>query len=313
MLNLLRNEFMKIFKKPGTYVMLGLLVLLVGIMGAVLKYTEVDTAEDSNWEQRLTEENQYLQEVIANDENENMVTSQNKKNLAINTYRLENNIPPEQGSSVWTFVDNASGGIELVGLFAIIVAAGIVASEFSWGTIKLLLIRPISRLKILLSKYITVILFGLMLLVSLFVLSSVVGLVLFGGGNSVHLTYSGGEVIEESMIWYLAKSYLLGSIGVFLITTMAFMISTLFRNSSISIGISIFALLSGGVVTGILSFWFDWTKYIIFANTDLTMYAEGTPLVEGMTLGFSLAVLAVYYVIFMLLAFIPFVKRDVGA
>ena len=40
MLRLLQNELMKIFVRPGTYVMIGLLLLMVSVAGGVLKYQE---------------------------------------------------------------------------------------------------------------------------------------------------------------------------------------------------------------------------------------------------------------------------------
>ena len=54
-------------------------------------------------------------------------------------------------------MDSAGIG-SIVVLLTVIVAAGIVASEFSQGTIKMLLSRPVKRWKILTSKYLTVIL-----------------------------------------------------------------------------------------------------------------------------------------------------------
>jgi ABC-2 type transport system permease protein len=42
-------------------------------------------------------------------------------------------------------------------------------------------------------------------------------------------------------------------------------------------------------------------------------YVEGTPMVEGMTMTFSIIMLLVYFVIFQFLAFIVFKKRDVAA
>ena len=45
MLKLLQNELMKIFVRPGTYVMIGLLLLMVSIVGGVLKYQESVTGK----------------------------------------------------------------------------------------------------------------------------------------------------------------------------------------------------------------------------------------------------------------------------
>jgi len=40
MFNLIRNEWMKIFLRTGTYVMIGLLILMVTVTGAFIKYQE---------------------------------------------------------------------------------------------------------------------------------------------------------------------------------------------------------------------------------------------------------------------------------
>ena len=40
MFKLVQNEWMKIFKRPGTYVMIGLLLLMIAVAGGVLKYQE---------------------------------------------------------------------------------------------------------------------------------------------------------------------------------------------------------------------------------------------------------------------------------
>lgn len=204
----------------------------------------------------------------------------------------------------------------LTGLFTIIIAAGIVANEFNWGTIKLLVIRPLSRFQILLSKYITVLLFGLGLLLFLFVGSTLLGLLFFGTGGdaaaNVHLVYKDGHVVEQSIIGYLAKTYLYESISAFMLATMAFMLSAVFRNSSLAVGFSIFLLVMGSTATGFLAMKFDWAKYILFANTDLTQYLDGTPLVEGMTMTFSIVMLVIYFVIFQMLAFGVFLKRDIA-
>ena len=66
-----------------------------------------------------------------------------------------------------------------------------------------------------------------------------------------------------------------------MLATMAFMLSAVFRNSSLAVGFSIFLLVMGNTATVFLAAKFEWTKYILFANTDLSQYMNGTPLVEG--------------------------------
>lgn len=315
--NLIVNEWIKIFKRPGTLVMIGLLLLSVIGTGVLTKlYGDKGQAANPQWEQQIKQEITQDQKQLSELPPTAVTFKQNlERQIAINQYRLDHKIPPAQGTTGWTFINDSSSLISFAGLFTIIIAAGIVASEFGWGTVKLLLIRPIKRYKILVSKYITVILFDLLMLAILFISAAILGFALFGtgDGNNVHLAYSGGAVVEQNMLLYLIKSYLLSSIDVIMITTMAFMISAVFRNSSLAVGLSIFLLLMGGTVTSLIASRYEWAKYILFANTDLTQYFDGVPLVEGMTIGFSVIMLLIYFFVFQLLAFGVFTKRDVAA
>ncbi|MBS4205979.1 ABC transporter permease [Lederbergia citrea] len=318
MLNLIQNEWIKIFKQMGTYIMIGLLVLLVIGAGGITKYVE-STAKpvNENWKEKLAAQNQQLQKDI--EEIPMMAPSMKEytsKQIAINDYRIKHDLPPDASNTVWTFINDSAELISFAGLFVIIIAAGIVANEFSWGTIKVLLIKPFHRWKILLSKYLTVVLFMLLMLFILFISASAVGAILFGAGkvsSNIHLAYVNGIVEEQNLLFYLMKTYLLNSLSIFLLATMAFMISAAFRVSGLAIGISIFLLLMGSTVTNLLASKFSWAKYSLFANTNLMQYMDGMPMVEGMTLSFSITVIIVYFLIFHILAFVFFTKRDIAA
>ncbi|SFC94317.1 ABC-2 type transport system permease protein [Bacillus sp. OV322] len=312
-MGLIINEWVKIFKRKATIIMLGLLVLLV-LGGAITLniFNKDDAKPNSNWKTELKAENKQLEEdmkSVPGDSAKNYM----KKSIAENDYRIEHNLP-EDHYTVWSFMDDMQGVISLVALFTIIIAAGIVANEFSWGTIKLLMIRPISRVKILMSKYAAVIVYALLNLVVLFVLSLIFGAIFFGfGDTSPYLAYTDGHIVERNQIMHLIGAYGISSISMLMYTTMAFMISAAFRNSSLAIGVSIFLLLSGASITNLLAMKFDWAKYLLFANVDLTPYFDGNALIDGMTLSFSLVMLLIYFIIFHVVAFLTFVKRDIAA
>jgi ABC-2 type transport system permease protein len=307
--NLLKNEWMKIFRRPGTYVMIAILIGITLMVGIFSKYQESDVAVDKNWEQTLQQENKALNDQMK------QTKMDFKKEITINNYRIEHNIPPREKYHVWSFVKDASQLIILAGLFTIIVSAGIVASEFNWGTIKLLLIRPINRSKILASKYLTVLLYALLMLAILFVFSTLLGAILFGMPDQAvpYLNYSNGQVTEQNIVVHLMINYGLSSIDTIMLATMAFMISSVFRNSSLAIGLSIFLLFTGAQFTLLLAMKFSWAKYLLFANTDLSQYFEGIPMLDGMTLSFSIIMLLVYFFLFQFLAFYVFNKRDIAS
>jgi ABC-2 type transport system permease protein len=153
------------------------------------------------------------------------------------------------------------------------------------------------------------------MLAIIFVFSAAAGALLFGlpDKTPTYLNYYNGVVSEQNMIVHLVLYYGMSSINMIMLATMAFMISSVFRNSSLAIGISLFLLFTGGQLTQLLALKFSWAKYILFANTNLMQYYEGTPMVQGMTLTFSISILLIYFLAFQFFAFYVFNKRDVAA
>ncbi|MGM9929697.1 MAG: ABC transporter permease [Bacillus sp. (in: firmicutes)] len=315
-MNLVANEMMKLFKKPSTYIMITMLVIIIIGVGGINKYMDSRNGSDNeaeNWRENLTQQIQVNKEELAVTEEGNW-RERLIEEITVAEYRLAHDLPPATEYNNWSFVNDMVGIISFISILTIVVASSIVANEFSTGTIKLLLIRPVSRVKVLFSKYISVLLFSLILIVLSFVVSLIIGAVLFGFSDvGPQLLYNDGQVMEQSQIWYAFVTFLLNSVSLLMLTTMAFMISTVFRNSSLAIGISIFLLLMGGNLSFILAGYFDWAKYILFNNLDLISYYNGTPLIEGMTLSFSLLTLLAYFLIFHIVSFLFFTKRDVRA
>lgn len=305
---------MKIYRKVSTWIMIALIIVAVILFGVILKIEDKQNIEEPDWKVSLQQQNAQLEKDIAEGYMPEQFVQMQERTILINEYRLENETPP-MTKSVWSFTLEATPVIALITLFTIIVGASSVASEFSWGTIKLLLIRPVSRTKILLSKYLSTILFALFCLLILFVISLAVGAILFGfdGFAQPYLTVIDGVVVEKTMLAHVLGQYGLSSINLIMMSTFAFMISSIFRSSALSIGLAIFLMFTGVNVTSFIAMKFDWAKYILFANTDLSLYLEGMPVVEGMTMSFSITMLIIYFVVFNALSWWMFNKRDVAA
>lgn len=189
---------------------------------------------------------------------------------------------------------------QMLTLLVIICTAGIVAKEHSLGTIKLLLIRSQSRSRILASKYVAVLLF----ILSIFVFT--LAAALLGGG----LVFGFGGLQETS--WNDVLSGALYQVVYTLVyVTIAFLASILTRSSGATIGIGMFLVVLEELVVVLLSR-YEFTKYLIFANADLSVYTNGNPPMPGMTLTFSSVVIAAYVVLFLAVSFVTFKKRDVA-
>ena len=293
--------------------MTGLLVVMIAGMFGLTKWIEsMNDYDEPDWKVVVQGELTSVKEQLGNP----MLSESEKERLEdkekILDYRLANSVEPLDNNSREKMIMDSAGIGSIVVLLTVIVAAGIVASEFSQGTIKMLLSRPVKRWKILTSKYLTVILFGILLMLIGFVVSIICAFLFFQSGSGQELVWNGKEVVEAS-VWGNGLYMLLLSFGnVFVTATFAFMIGSVFRSSSLAIGLSLFIYFMGSTVVMILS-QYEIVKYIVFTHMDLTIYQSDFRIVEGMTMPFSLAVLAVYLVVFLVISYTTFIKRDITA
>ncbi len=293
--------------------MTGLLVIMIAGMFGLTKWIEsMNDYDEPDWKVVVQGELTSVKEQLGNP----MLSESEKERLEdkekILDYRLANSVEPLDNNSREKMIMDSAGIGSIVVLLTVIVAAGIVASEFSQGTIKMLLSRPVKRWKILTSKYLTVILFGILLMLIGFVVSIICAFLFFQSGSGQELVWNGKEVVEAS-VWGNGLYMLLLSFGnVFVTATFAFMIGSVFRSSSLAIGLSLFIYFMGSTVVMILS-QYEIVKYIVFTHMDLTIYQSDFRIVEGMTMPFSLAVLAVYLVVFLIISYTTFIKRDITA
>ena len=164
------------------------------------------------------------------------------------------------------------------------------------------------------AKYLSVLVFSFLTFLTVLVLSWIVGLVLFGfDGWNPHIVLDKATGLEHvSVIKEIFTNYGFSLVNLLMMATFAFMISSIFRSSALAIGLAIFLMLAGNQIV-FFFMEYDWAKYILFANTDLRQYVNGNiPMIEGMTLGFSITMLIIYYVVFVVLAWAFFTQRDVA-
>ncbi len=313
MLKLIQNEWMKLWSKKGTWVMTGLLaVFIVGMFGLTKWIETKKDSSEQDWKVSVQEELAYTKEQLAMP---TLATNERKRlegNEKVYEHQLANSIEPLDSNSRERMIMDSAGIGSVVVLLVVIVAAGIVASEFSQGTIKMLLSRPVKRWKILTSKYVTVILFGVVLMLVGFGVSIISAYVIFQSGSGQELVWNGKEVVEVSVWGRGLYILLLSFANVFVTATFAFMIGSVFRSSSMAIGLSLFSYFMGNTVVMLLSK-YEVVKYIVFTHMDLTMYESNFRIVEDITMPFSLAVLAVYLIMFLLISYTTFMKRDITA
>ena len=157
---LVKNELVKIFAKKGSWAYI--IIIIGAVIAAGLIQREYAGDTNDNWREGMQAEISQLEADLAAAPDEDKEWLQSE----IDSKRdyLEDGINPD-ATSTWHFLNSTVLGIGmLVTLFSVIVGSASVASEFTDGTIKQLLIRPHPRWAILLSKYLSVILYAIVLL-----------------------------------------------------------------------------------------------------------------------------------------------------
>ncbi len=311
MLNLIKNEWMKLWSKKGTWTMVILLaVIIVGVMG-IVKYSE-GAFDETAWNAELEIQLEEVETALAEPD----IEADEKANLEAEQADLQEmiamNIESSKPVTRESLIADTFGMMAIVTLLTIIVASGIVSTEFSEGTIKMLLSRPVKRWKILTSKYVTVLLFCLLATAITYVASFVSAFIFFPGATESTITFSNQEIATSA---YFGKSlYLLflAFINAAIISTLAFTLGVVFRSTAMAIGISVFLYFTGGIIVAFLQE-YEIAKYIIFAHTNLTQFETGYLTFPDMTMPFSVAVLLVYWVLFLVISYMMFGKRDVTA
>jgi ABC-2 type transport system permease protein len=112
-----------------------------------------------------------------------------------------------------------------------LVAGDQLAGEATGGTFRLILIRPASRSRILLMKYITTLFYSFTLVAFLAVVSLGLGLALFGSGPLL----VPGKVLTiipaEQLLWRMSLAFGLATMSMWCVASLAFLFSSLVENA----------------------------------------------------------------------------------
>lgn len=290
--------------------------------------------EENSWKETIVEELETIKESIRMgiDVNSGKVLSVDKleelkETEKIDLYRLEKNMAPiDTMTNYRSFYDYTSAQLSMfmVAILAIILAGSAISTEISKGTIKFWVMTPNKRWKILFAKLINIILIIVCTTVLLACISELVGTIFFKEAPQPYLYLQNGEVQELNSTVYKILNFLTYDIDILVYTTLALMLSTVIRNTALSIGISV-ALFTGGSFAMQMVNMFvkaDWLKYVPMNNMGLTdkifsnsiSYSTAMMTEEfanNVSLQFSLCVLAVTVFLMIVTTFDSFNKRDI--
>ena len=192
-----------------------------------------------------------------------------------------------------------------------IVASEIVSGEYSKGTFRMYLTRPISRNKVLLSKLIIVLGYTTLMMLYFVLYTLFISRLIIGNGDLV--VFHNGLLVLDSMDvgWRFMLSFWLSNILMLTVTCLCFMISTLSKNSVTPIIVTISIVFIGTAVAFIpIEFFENLNPYLFTGYIDLFLTAFHDPLPYHLFLQ-EAVVCSLWSVIFIITSFYHFNRCDI--
>lgn len=212
MLNLIRIELFKIFRRGRTYIGFGAIFLIVMAieMGVYL-------------------EGQSILDFAIQHLKESFVLQGNLINVNLVSHIVLNAL------------------IIHIPFLIALVTGDLLAGEANAGTFRLLLTRPVSRTKLLTAKFLAGWIYTVSLLVFMFILSYGLGMLLFGSGDLIVLHKTINIFEQDDVMWRFFSAYGFGILVMTAVAALAFLLSAFSSNSigpiigtvAIIIGISV--------------------------------------------------------------------------
>lgn len=236
-------------------------------------------------------------------------------------YAIDHNIDYNKAGSRTSLNEIIINNIAFLGLIVVIISGAIVASEYQKGTIRLLVIRPNKRWKILLSKFLTITILTIVLAFITYLASFLTNGILYGFKDYFisDLIISNGKIKEISFILLSIGKMLILLIPIIFSGLIAFFLSTITKNTALSVGLSIFLQFGYGLITMILVLinfpfinltflpYLDYSQFNDYSTLSSNLYMYET----YYTFGLANIVLCIWSIILYITSNIVFTKRDI--
>lgn len=266
-------------------------------------YKIVDYYQTNNLKRTNQEEIEYRNALSSMKENEYIVEHQQNINKQNNlNYQLR------------TIVED----YEIFFVILILILSGtIFCDEFKDGTIKLLLIKPYSRGKILLSKYLTIIFTIGISILGLITIQILIGGMIFGFDSLkipvVVYHFSKAKMIEYSVIEYMGIRILARIPFLLMLISISMLIGIISSNSILSITIPLMLYMFSPSLE-ILATQYNLTimKYLVNMNWNLQDFLFGNiKKISFISLKDSIIILIIYFMVLWILTFQIFKKKNI--
>ncbi len=199
-----------------------------------------------------------------------------------------------------------------VPLLIALVSGDVVAGEANMGTLRLLLTKPISRTKLMLSKFFATVVYTIMLLTFMAVLALFGSMLIFGTGDMINLKSDMVIILDASdVFWRYMAAFGFAALSMVTVSSLAFLLSV-FADNGIGPIIGTMAIIIVFTILTTMDIpFFNALKPFLFTNHMLNWKGFFDRPVDASEVLKSAIVLLIHIFLFVSFAIFIFRKKDI--
>jgi ABC-2 type transport system permease protein len=271
------NEFIKILSKPRSYIGIGALTLLILIILFAMK---LDGSSFISF-----------------------VTSSFEQTLSFNGTILNGNL------IAFIILQML---IVHIPLLVALVTGDLISGEAAMGTVRMLATKPISRTKIVLSKFIAGAAYTFILTLWLIFLALFVSKFIFGSGDLIVLNSDGLVILKEhDILWRYGLSFIVAYLSLLTVSSVSICLSA-FTDNSIGPIVSTMAIIILFTIIGTMDVTvFDYIKPLLFTTHMASWRSFFEDPVPYSKIINSIVILLIHNILLVSIAIFKFNKKDI--
>lgn len=304
------------------------------------KIKKEQSGQKSDWRVALKEEVKQTEKQLGDSKINSAEKERVKVELMTKRYLLDKNIEPEYNSydvTATRFIRdlfNILGAIFLA-VGVIIFGSDMVSGEYTPPTMKFLLTQPVSRGKVLLSKFIALVLSSTIIIVLIEIIAFLIMGLIFSFGNMDYPVTVGSRFVYDNAasemgektlkliagsttiipMWkYLIQMFGLQILFIIASSAFAFLLSTVVKSSMVSMAVSIVLIIAFTMFQSI-PYINKYVHYIFSTFGDPSSVLNGNIAQRfsnpDITLGFTIGVFIIWSVVSYVISHVVFTKRDI--
>jgi ABC-2 type transport system permease protein len=271
------NEFIKILSKPRSYLGVGALTLLIGIIIFAMKADgkSIISFVTASFEQTLTFNGHILNGYLI---------------AFIILQMLIVHVP----------------------LLVALVTGDLIAGEAAMGTIRMLATKPISRTNIVLSKFIAGAAYTLFIIIWMGFLALFVSTALFGTGDVIVLNSDGLVILPEAdVLWRFGAGFCVAFLSLLTVSSLSICLSAFAENSIGPIVATMSVIILFTIIGSLDVTVFDSIKPYLFTTHMVSWRSFFEDPVPWSTIRQSVIILVAHNVVLVAIAIVRFNKKDI--